>query len=661
MSTQPSDPARAPTRHEPTAGSASGVGWRSPRRTAERLIDSPYGLLLVALGILLLIGILILTDFGSSVDEWHNTFYGALFLKAYETGSLLKSPGIDYFNGPFYFMVFNVTERLFHILNPGWLLTDGLHLTNYLTFLIGLFFFYRMAMRLMPRGVGLFVTGLLATQPVIFGHAFINQKDTPLMVFFLASVELGWTAADRLEKRLHSPDPGPTSAPSRRPSSPGWRAASGIAGLLVILLLADLWLAGTLQENARSLLAEVYLGRGPALLSELFTRVAQDAYKTPLSAYMEKLDAALFWGRAIITPLLAGCLLALWSVTLPASFSRFASWVRRWWIVLVAACVLGMTTSIRMFGPLAGLLVAIYWAVKLRRGSVPGLLLYAVVAITTTYLTWPVLWGNPVLAISQRMTDISEFSRNSVLFLGRGYSADNLPWQFLPVLFGIQLTLPAVGLFLIGIPAPLIRATSTRELRLLVPLIWLWILVPAVAVGLRLVPVYNGFRHVLFIVPPLFLIVGLGAMILVRILRPALVRGGLAALCLLPGIVGIVRLHPYEYIYYNELVGGVKGAVGRFDLDYWCTAYRAAMSEVNSLAARGDQVVTFGGITSAAPFVRPDLTLSQGADAPDEPDFALACRDDVYRQSFHPEMPVVDEVRIEGALLAVVKQRVPDR
>jgi 4-amino-4-deoxy-L-arabinose transferase-like glycosyltransferase len=116
-------------------------------------------------------------------------------LHTYETGTCCGRWD-QYFNGPFYFMVFTVTARLFQALNHRWLFTDGLHLTNLLVFLAGLFFFYRIALRLLPRGVALFATALYATQPVLFGHGFINQKDTPLMAFFLASVETGWRAVE---------------------------------------------------------------------------------------------------------------------------------------------------------------------------------------------------------------------------------------------------------------------------------------------------------------------------------------------------------------------------------------------------------------------------------------------------------------------------------
>jgi hypothetical protein len=56
-------------------------------------------------------------------------------------------------------------------------------------------------------------------------------------------------------------------------------------------------------------------------------------------------------------------------------------------------------------------------------------------------------------------------------------------------------------------------------------------------------------------------------------------------------------------------------------------------------------------------FVREDLELVQRATDGQKPDFAIACRRDVYDPSFFPDLPTVFEVRAEGALLAVIKQR----
>jgi hypothetical protein len=593
---------------------------------------------------------------------------GQVFLRAYERGSFLRSPGIEYFNGPFYFMVFTLTSQLFHRLNPAWLLTDGLHLTNFITFLIGVFFFYRMALRLLPRGVALFVTALFTTQPVLFGEAFILQKDTPLMAFFLASVELGWTA---VESRL--------SVDRRRPGDAGeqerpvgivepWRRLPAASrslirggGLLGLIILLDLWWVGGVQSAARGLLGEMYVGRGPGFLTELFGRIAEDAYKTPLSAYVAKLDAFFLWARVVVSLVIVAGGLAAWRMVLPASFSSTAGrWLRQWGVVVLAGCVLGLTTSIRVVGPFAGLLVAAYWIGRRDRLAVPGLVVYGAVAMVTTYLTWPVLWGDPLVALTHRASELfsegsSDFAAHLVLFRSAWYGSAELPWQYLPTLLAVQLTLPAVLFLLIGAPYSWKLTSQDRNGRLRVVLISLWFLLPVAAGILRVVPNYDNFRHILFSVPPAFLIMGFAVWKLFDVLRSPVLRTGLVVVALAPGVLGIVRLHPYEYVYYNELVGGVRGAEGVFDLDFGCTAFREAMAIVNQVADPGDLVSFEPWISTAAPFARADLYLVEGAGGESDPDFALACRRSVRRA--YPNMDTIYEVRADGALLAVVKQR----
>ena len=134
--------------------------------------------------------------------------------------------------------------------------------------------------------------------------------------------------------------------------------AGGVIGLM---LLADLWWLGTFQNAARSQLSEVYGGRGPRVLVELFGLVAQDMYKTPLRAYQAKLDALFSTIRWVSIPLFVLSVLVVWRVAFPLGFSNSASrWFRQWGGVLLAGCVVGVTTSIRALGPFAGVLVAGY-------------------------------------------------------------------------------------------------------------------------------------------------------------------------------------------------------------------------------------------------------------------------------------------------------------
>jgi hypothetical protein len=134
-------------------------------------------------------------------------------------------------------------------------------------------------------------------------------------------------------------------------------------------------------------------------------------------------------------------------------------------------------------------------------------------------------------------------------------------------------------------------------------------------------------------------------------------QAGLIVVALAPGIVGIVRLHPYEYIYYNELVGGVRGAEGRFDLDYWCTSFREGIAVINQVAESEDHVALVPSFSTASPFTREDLELVGGREEPSTLDFALACRRGVGPPSPFPDMEAIYEVRVDGALLAVVTRR----
>ena len=63
-----------------------------------------------------------------------------------------------------------------------------------------------------------------------------------------------------------------------------------------------------------------------------------------------------------------------------------------------------------------------------------------------------------------------------------------------------------------------------------------------------------------------------------------ILAGGVA----LPAI-GMARLHPYEYVSFNHLAGGVAGAQPRFMLDYWGLAFKQAGAALRAqLAERGE-------------------------------------------------------------------------
>jgi hypothetical protein len=54
-------------------------------------------------------------------------------------------------------------------------------------------------------------------------------------------------------------------------------------------------------------------------------------------------------------------------------------------------------------------------------------------------------------------------------------------------------------------------------------------------------------------------------------------------------VIEMVRLHPYQYTYFNHVAGGVSGARGRYMLDYWGLSFKEASDKLLAkLAERGE-------------------------------------------------------------------------
>jgi hypothetical protein len=136
-----------------------------------------------------------------------------------------------------------------------------------------------------------------------------------------------------------------------------------------------------------------------------------------------------------------------------------------------------------------------------------------------------------------------------------------------------------------------------------------WLFIPLFLAILVQPPLYDNFRHFLFIVPPAFVIAGLGiAAVLDRLKSPAWKLVFLVAV-LLPGVYWLFQLHPYQYVYYNALVGGPGGSFRRFETDYWALSYREATDYLNEVATPGARVVVWGPDHVVKRYAREDLEI----------------------------------------------------
>jgi hypothetical protein len=115
----------------------------------------------------------------------------------------------------------------------------------------------------------------------------------------------------------------------------------------------------------------------------------------------------------------------------------------------------------------------------------------------------------------------------------------------------------------------------------------------------------------MFVLPAMFILASIGFEKVLGLARGAAWASLVIGVALAPGLIGIIRLHPYEMIYYNELVGGVSGAKGRYTTGAWGTTYREVIEYLNEVAPQGASVlINSNEYHTMTPFARADLHLS---------------------------------------------------
>jgi hypothetical protein len=639
---------------------------------AHGILRSELLPIFLLLGLGLAVGFSIATDYGVSTDEPRNADVGAAALKAY-TGSQ------DYFlfdtleeHGPVYFMFFSATSnalvRIFH----GWQIQDGRHFTNYVTFLVGLFFFYSICVRLVRRVPALVATALFGTQPLMFGSAFINQKDIPFTVVMLAVIALGLRAAERGHVSQEQ-DPVQSWAESWKEfrnfadrirgdwwTIPPWRRRGLLAGsLLAVALVVDLFLTGVLHRLGVTLVTAAYNGRAPWPIQPLFSVVATDAYKTPLGLYLGRYEV----GFKVIRFAVTGVALAAGLIAYARSLPTLAHSLRGRWSnegypsLLAGAAILGCAISIRQIGLFAGVLVSAYALYRGRQRAIVPLCVYWIVAGLVTYATWPYLWSDPIRNALSTFTVIENFGNFEVFFRGQVYHANALPWDYFPTLAGLQLTEPALLLIGVGTVVLARRTWERRTNVMLVGLLAAWFGAPVFWLIYQRIPIYNSIRHFFFVLPPLFVSASVGIEAVLALIRRGWIWGLVIILGLAPGIWGIVQLHPYEYSYFNSLAGGISGAYEHFEEDYWCLSLKEAMDFVNVAEPYGGVVRVLGSVQSAAPFARGDLRRNGLRSPIPTADMVVVCPVEPPRTWDNSGFKIIHEVTRGRAVLTEVWQR----
>jgi hypothetical protein len=224
------------------------------------------------------------------------------------------------------------------------------------------------------------------------------------------------------------------------------------------------------------------------------------------------------------------------------------------------------------------------------------------IAWVTAIALWPWLQiGNPLLQFKEAFQYFANHPASwEFVHWGRNVLTDALPWHYIPGQMAARLPEGFLLLLVIGLAAGIVTAAryagrgyaavaANRLIRLQAWLlrvaqsramlvVWVAALLPVASVIIQRSTLYDGIRHVLFLIPMAALIAAYGFVRLIPLLR----RFPVASAIGLGAYVGyatvtLVLLHPLQYVSANAIVGGVAGAHERFDLDYWAVGATTAL------------------------------------------------------------------------------------
>src|SRR5262245_54202526 len=241
-------------------------------------------------------------------------------------------------------------------------------------------------------------------------------------------------------------------------------------------------------------------------------------------------------------------------------------------IIVTLAAALNIRAAGLLYLGYFGLLIGAF-VVAERQFSARRLLDTAlrVVAVTAGVLVlgtafWPWAMASPLVRPIQALLSFANAPYGAdVLFNGRPLPSDHLPWYYVPVWLLIS-TAPVVLTGLV-LAALFWKRDWWQGLSALAAVT----LLPIVLVIVQGSTLYDGVRHLLFIYPALVVLAAAGWT--AALTRPDPLVRRIAGILLVIGMIDVlafdVRAHPNETAYFNELVGGTKGAFAKYDMDYW--------------------------------------------------------------------------------------------
>lgn len=225
-------------------------------------------------------------------------------------------------------------------------------------------------------------------------------------------------------------------------------------------------------------------------------------------------------------------------------------------------------------------------------------------------ISWPSLWSNFPPGLSKVFIFYKDIGTAVNYQPGNFYLAGFNTFALKWIIFTtppLVLILSFVGIF---------SAWINRDRFNRVTIIWLlWLIVPIARVSVPGTTIYGGVRQIMEFIPALALLTGLGAWQIAKLLKGSIVKFLILSAFLWPTFV-LIKIHPNENVYFNQLISGLSGAQ-KADFPSWGNSYgnvyKQGVDWINANAEFGVKATLLQSELQNVypPSLRPDINFSK--------------------------------------------------
>ncbi|WP_108808392.1 tetratricopeptide repeat protein [Aquimarina spinulae] len=298
-------------------------------------------------------------------------------------------------------------------------------------------------------------------------------------------------------------------------------------------------------------------------------------------------------------------------------------------------------------------------------GKTIGVCILAYLAVS---IFWPYAHTNPIKVPVEMLFKTSEFRgfENLQIFEGNWQSSFNVPWYYaIKNLFIITMPLHVfIGFFLI----PLLYYKNTNKNMLYVSIVLFTTVFPMLLVIFGKPNSHDGSRQFMFSVLPIVVLSAFSWGRLIQLMKIKSIKLGIYAilfLLLLQPLRFMIQYHPMQALYFSPIIGGVGGAYGNYEIDYYGVAIKPALDWLEKNVGDKDNPprirMYYGSQTKVTYHLDKSPNLEYVLTRRDSPDWDYSIvmlaegkyKKDIKSANWSPEN-TVHEIKVDGAPICFI-------